>query len=64
MRGPVQYVALNPTSELGHDRLELPAGLKQVAAQTFVENYGGNQIVFVPLHQVLNETYTSYFTKA
>jgi hypothetical protein len=64
MRGPVQYVALNPTSELGHDRLALPAGLKQVAAQTFVENYGGNQIVFVPFHQVLNETYTSYFTKA
>jgi uncharacterized protein len=64
MRGPVQYVALNPTPELSQDRLALPAGLKQSGPQSFVENYSGNQIVFVPLHQVQAETYTTYFTKA
>ena len=64
MRGPVQYVALNPTAELGHDRLALPSGLKQIGAQSFVENYAGNQVVFIPLHQIQNETYTTYFSKA
>jgi DUF1680 family protein len=64
MRGPVQYVALNPSSQLDRDRLILPASLKQLAAQSFVENYSGNQIVFVPLHTVQSETYTSYFSRA
>jgi hypothetical protein len=64
MRGPVQYVALNPTAELNRDRLKLPSGLVQVGAQTFVESYGGNQVVFVPLYQVENATYTSYFSKS
>lgn len=64
MRGPVQYVALNPTKQLSKDRLTLPSSLKQVAPQAFVENYAGQQIVFVPLHQVQNETYTSYFSCA
>jgi hypothetical protein len=64
MRGPVQYVALNPTAELSRDRLKLPSGLQQVAAQSFVENYGGSQIVFVPLYHVQNATYTSYFSKS
>jgi len=62
MRGPVQYVALNPAEQ--QDRLALPAGLKQIAAQSFVENYGGRQIVFVPLYHVQNESYTTYFSKA
>jgi hypothetical protein len=64
MRGPVQYVALNPTEQLGKDRLTLPAGLKQVSTQSFVENYAGNQIIFVPLYHVQNESYTTYFSKA
>lgn len=64
IRGPVQYVALNPPEQPGKDRLTLPAGLKQLAAQSFVENYAGNQIVFVPLYQVQNESYTTYFNKA
>jgi uncharacterized protein len=64
MRGPVQYVALNPAPKLSEDRLTLPSGLKQLAPQSFVENYAGNQIIFVPLHQVRNETYTSYFSRA
>jgi DUF1680 family protein len=64
MHGPVQYVALNPANDLSKDRLTLPAGLKQVAPEAFVEMYGGAQVVFVPLYQVRNETYTSYFSKA
>jgi len=64
MRGPVQYVALNPTVELSTDRLALPASLKQLAPQCFVEDYAGVQVVFVPLYQVQNETYATYFSKA
>jgi len=64
MRGPVQYVALNPTPELSQARLALPSGLKQLAPQSFIENYSGNQIVFIPLHHIQNETYTTYFSKA
>jgi hypothetical protein len=64
MRGPVQYVALNPPPGLGRERLALPAGLKQLDSQRFVEDYGGSKVVFVPLYQVRNERYTSYFTKA
>jgi uncharacterized protein len=64
MRGPVQYVALNPTAELSQQRFALPSGLKQIAPESFVENYAGNQIVFVPLHRVQNETYTTYFSQA
>jgi DUF1680 family protein len=64
MRGPVQYVALNPSSQLDREHLTLPAGLKQLAPQSFGENYSGNQIVFVPLHCVRGETYTTYFSRA
>ena len=68
MRGPVQYVALNPQHDLNSEpfagRIQLPSGLKQIAPQAFVENYAGNQIVFVPLHQVRDQTYTSYFSIA
>ncbi len=64
MRGPVQYVALNPTVELSKERLSLPSSLKQIGPQAYTENYAGNQVVFVPLHHVQNETYTSYFSKA
>lgn len=63
MRGPVQYVALNPAPQLDRARLTLPAGLKQISPQSFVENYSGNQVVFVPLHSIRNETYTSYFSR-
>jgi hypothetical protein len=60
----VQYVALNPTPELGQQRIALPAGLKQSGPQAFTENYSGNEIIFIPLHHIQNETYTSYFSKA
>jgi DUF1680 family protein len=64
MRGPVQYVALNPTPQLSKDRLTLPSSLKQLASQSFVESYAGTQVIFVPLHTIQNETYTTYFSKA
>jgi uncharacterized protein len=64
MRGPVQYIALNPSPQLNQDRLTLPAGLKQLSVQSFVENYSGNQIIFVPLHKVNGETYTTYLSCA
>jgi DUF1680 family protein len=64
MRGPIQYVALSPTQKLSEERLKLPADLKQLAPQSFVEDYAGTQIIFVPLYQIQNETYTSYFTRA
>jgi DUF1680 family protein len=64
MRGPVQYVALNPAPELSQQRLTLPAGLKQFGPQTFTENYSGSEVAFIPLHHIQNETYTSYFSRA
>ena len=64
MRGPVQYVALNPTRDLSKDRLQLPSSLKPSDPQSFTESYEGRQIVFVPLHHIQNETYTTYFTRA
>ncbi len=68
LRGPMQYVALNPQHDLvgtsAGDRLTLPAGLKQIGPQAYVENYAGKQVVFVPLHQVRDQTYTSYFSIA
>jgi len=64
MRGPLQYVALSDSPTLGSERLTLPAGLKQAGPQTFVENYAGQKITFVPLYLVRDQTYTSYFTRA
>lgn len=64
MRGPVMYVALNPANDLGKDRLVLPGSLKPLAAQAFTENYGGQQVIFVPFYQIQNESYTTYFNRA
>jgi DUF1680 family protein len=64
MKGPVQYVALNPAMELEKDRLKLPANLKPSGVQVFTDNDGGRPMVLVPLHQIQTETYTSYFNRA
>lgn len=64
MRGPVQYVALNPPANFDRERLILPSGLKQLASQSFAESYQGKQVIFVPLYQIRNEAYSSYFTTA
>jgi hypothetical protein len=62
MRGPVQYVAIESSDQRppnGH-RL-VPSQLRRTAPQAFVEDESGKQLVFVPLHSIVNETYTSYF---
>ena len=64
MRGPVQYVALQPEAGLEKERLRLPAGLKQVGPQRFVDTYEGRDVTFVPLYSVRTERYTTYFSKA
>ncbi len=64
MRGPLQYVALNPRKGLNEEPMKLPANLRPQGAQTFVEGSGASQVMFVPLHQIGLETYTSYFTRA
>jgi DUF1680 family protein len=64
MRGPLQYVALNSDNNLASEPLSLPAGLRQIAPQAFAETYGGRDIIFVPLYQVRDDTYTTYFTRA
>ena len=62
MRGPVQYVALNAPAGFPH--LSAPSSLRRVSAEAFTEHTPEGDLVFVPLHRVTNETYTSYFTRA
>ncbi len=64
MRGPLQYVAVNPAKGLNEDPMRLPGNLRAQDAQTFIEGSGARQATFVPLHQIGLETYTSYFTRA
>jgi len=64
MRGPVQYVAIEASNERANARRLLPASLKLIAPQVFVQDDSGRQTVFVPLRAIVNETYTSYFSKA
>jgi DUF1680 family protein len=64
MRGPLQYVALNPAKGLSEDPMPLPGNLRREDAQSFVEGSGPSQVTFVPLHQIGLEAYTSYFTRA
>lgn len=64
MRGPVQYVAIEPTNLRAEGHRRLPANPRQAGPQTFVESDHGEQVVLVPLYSIVNETYTSYFTRA
>ena len=77
MRGPLQYVAVNPPKGLNEEPMPLPASLRaaqpenfsaRVAqsqdAPSFLEGSGPRQVTFVPLHQIRLETYTTYFTRA
>jgi uncharacterized protein len=63
MRGPVQYVAIESSNERVNRRI-LPSSLRQAGPQTFSANDAGSELILVPLHSIVNETYTSYFTKA
>jgi hypothetical protein len=65
MRGPIQYVAIEASNQRppnGH-RL-LPSQLKRIGPEAFIENDSSQQLVFVPLRSIINETYTSYFRRA
>ena len=64
MRGPVQYVAIEASNEHVNGRRLLPSRLKKVGPETFIQADAGRQTVFVPLRSIVNETYTSYFSKA
>ena len=64
MRGPVQYVAIEASNERANGRRLFPSSLKQIGPEAFVQNDAGRQAVFVPLRSIVNETYTSYFSKA
>ncbi len=64
MRGPVQYVAIEASNEHRNGKRSLPSNPKQVAPDIFVQGDAGQEIVFVPLYSIVNETYTSYFSKA
>jgi len=64
MRGPVMYVALKPANDLGKGGLTLPGSLTPLSSQTFTENYGGHQVIFVPFYQIRSESYTTYFNRA
>ena len=64
MRGPVQYVAIEASNERANGRRLLPTSLKQSGPEVFVQYDAGQQTAFVPLRSIVNETYTSYFSKA
>jgi hypothetical protein len=64
MRGPVQYVAIGASNGRANGQRLLPSSLKQIGPELYVQNNDGRQTVFVPLRSIINETYTSYFTKA
>ncbi|HET6216564.1 MAG TPA: hypothetical protein VFE27_06055, partial [Acidobacteriaceae bacterium] len=65
MRGPVMLVAVNPPEGLEKKTLSIDEGFKAVAPRsgTWVRNEDGQQLVFLPFHQVQNERYTTYFNR-
>jgi len=67
MRGPVMLVAINPPDGLEKTALALEGGegfspLPQRPG-AWMRTERGQQIVFMPFHQVQNERYTTYFTR-
>ena len=65
MRGPVMLVAIDPPEGLEKRTLSIDEGFSAVAqgSGAWVRNEDGQQIVFLPFHQVQNERYTTYFTR-
>jgi DUF1680 family protein len=65
MRGPVMLVAIDPPDGLDKRTLPIHEGLSAVgqSSGTWVRNEDGQQIVFLPFHQVQNERYTTYFNR-
>ena len=65
MRGPVMLVAIDPPDGLEKKTLSIDKGFSAVAQRsgTWVRDEGGQQVVFLPFHQVQNERYTTYFNR-
>jgi hypothetical protein len=65
MRGPVMLVAIDPADGLEKKRLSIDSGLRAVgqSPNTWVRDEDGQQVVFLPFHQVQNERYTTYFNR-
>jgi DUF1680 family protein len=65
MRGPVMLVAIDPPDGLEKKNLSIDKGFTALAQNsgTWVRNEDGQQVVFLPFHQVRNERYTTYFNR-
>jgi hypothetical protein len=70
MRGPVMLLAIDPPDGLEKKSLSIDKGFDAVAKSSGawvrkdgVRNDGGQQVVFLPFHQVQNERYTTYFNR-
>jgi hypothetical protein len=62
MRGPVQYIALNPPPEVTRQRMHLPGDLKPIAHQRAI--FADKNLTFSPLYSVDGESYNTYFDVA
>ena len=65
MRGPKMLVAINPPDGLENIPLALSEGFRALAQRpdAWMRTERGQQIVFLPFHQVQSERYTTYFTR-
>jgi len=65
MRGPVMLVAIDPPEALEKKSLSIDKGFRAAgqSSSAWVRDEDGQQVVFVPFHQVQNERYTTYFTR-
>ena len=65
MRGPVMLVAIDPPDGLEKKSLSINKGFSGVGqrSDTWVRDEDGQQMVFLPFHQVQNERYTTYFNR-
>ncbi len=65
MRGPVMLVAIDPPDGLEKKSISFDKGFTAVGQRsgTWVRDKDGQQVVFLPFHQVQNERYTTYFNR-
>jgi hypothetical protein len=65
MRGPVMMVAIDPPDGLEKKSLSIDQGFRAVgqSSGTWVRDEGGQQVMYLPFHQVQNERYTTYFNR-